>query len=107
MDFSNWTRADFIAFDEAKAKAFQPTQEEIDKSIAERKAYEDGKLAYVLSMFGLSMPEKVDMAFLLDFASRMDLKQYVGENWRRWIENQVSEVGDCEKTLRYFVVRYL
>lgn len=107
MEFSNWTKADFIAFDEARAKAFQPTTEEIEKSISDRKAYEDGKLSYFLSKFGLSIPEKVDMAFLLDFASKMDLKQYVGDNWKKWIENQVAEVGDCEKTLRYFVVRYL
>lgn len=107
MDFSTWTRADFIAFDAARSKAFEPTPEEKAESEARSAAYCESKVSSVLSKVGMDATAPRDRAFLLDFAARIDAKQFVGENVEAWVDAQIAQFPTTEETLRYFVARYL
>lgn len=107
MDFSTWTRADFLAFDAAKAKAFELTPEERAENEAKAADNREAKVSAVLSKVGMDTAAARDRDFLLDFAARIDAKQFVGENVEGWVDAQISEFATPKEALEYFIVRYL
>ena len=65
MDFSLWTRQDFIDFDTRRSIVMQPTQAEID---AQTLAQEQAKLAYInqkLSALGITRPAVITKDFVI------------------------------------------
>lgn len=107
QDFTSWTRADFVAFDQARAAAFEPTPEERAEAQAQTIAAMEAKVSAVLAAVGMDSAAPRDRAFLLDFAARIDAKQFVGENVEAWVDAQIAQFPTTEETLRYFVSRYL
>ena len=107
QDFSSWTREDFTAFDQARAAAFAPTPEEIAESEARASAAREAKVSAALFAVGMDAAAPRDRAFLLDFAARIDAKQFVGENVEAWVDAQIAEFATPKDALEYFIVRYL
>lgn len=107
MDFSTWTRADFLAFDAARAKAFELTPEEMAENEARAAANREAKVSDLLAKVGMDTKAERDRAFLLDFAARIDAKQFVGENVEKWVDAQIAEFPTPKEALEHFIVRYL
>jgi hypothetical protein len=107
FDFSTWTRADFQAFDAAKAAALAPTPEETAAQAEAVAASQSAKVNAYLSRVGMDVSAERDLAFLLEFAARIDAKQFVGENVEGWVADQVKEFSTPSEALRHFICRYL
>lgn len=107
IDFSDWTRADFLSFDSARAKAFELTPEERAENEARAAANREAKVSALLARAGMDTKAERDRAFLLDFAARIDAKQFVGENVEGWVDAQIAEFPTSKDALEHFIVRYL
>lgn len=105
MDFSNWSKQDFIDFDARRIQVFTPTPEEIAEQEAQEEARRLQKVQFVLSKVGLALPENVDKIFVLDFCERVDARQFVGDV-ETFIDTQYAEFQDYKKGLITLINQY-
>ena len=108
MDFSTWTRADFLAFEEAKNKAFQPTPAEIAAQQAsyEAKALEKAKTALATYGIVLNGDETDFSALYREYISgSTDMKEWLGEDLEAQIAYRIANGNDLRSFVS-FVLSY-
>lgn len=82
MDFSNWTRADFLAFDARRQETMMPTAQETADAEARAVSEKSARVASKLSALGIVMPETVTEDFCVSLLEAMEAKKFVGEDVR-------------------------
>lgn len=108
MDFSNWTREDFNAFDARRNEVFQPTAQELAQAEAERAAAFRNAVNAKLSAVGVTRPQTVTKEFVVAFLNSIDAKQFVGDDVSGWVDNQIALFeNNIGKAFDELVVRYL
>lgn len=107
MDFSNWTRADFLAFDARRGEVFKPTPEETAAFELARKNAERARIDAKLSAVGVTRPETVTVDFCVALLERLGAQQFVGEDLRGWVANQETLFGDLDTAFDKLVDRFL
>lgn len=108
MDFSSWTRADFIAFDEARKIAFAPTPEEIASQKAAYEAATFSKAQSSLETYGIVLTgAETDFSDLYRqyISGSPDMKEWLGEDLEAQIDFRV-DVGNDLRSFVSFVLSY-
>lgn len=107
MDYTKRTRQDWINFEKAKAKAFEPTQEEIEneriKQENKRKLLPEEKIKNLW----INRPEKITKEWAIWFLNAIDAKQYIWDDIDWWIETQEIVFWSIDKAFDDLVIRYL
>ena len=108
MDFSTWTRADFIAFDARRQEVFQPTPEELEQQRMDQEAQMHDIVTEKLALVGVQLTEPITKEFVLVLLDTINAKQFIGENVEQWVDNQIELFdGDIDKAFRQLVLQYL
>lgn len=107
MDFTTWTRQDFLAFDQRRSEVFQPTPEELEQQKAERDAYVKATVSAKLSAIGMQMPETITKDFAIEVLTAVNAKVFVGEDYSGWVDSQVAIFGDIETAFNQIILNYL
>lgn len=77
MDFTQWTRDDFLAFDARRQEVFHPTPEELEIQAIEQ---EKNRLEYInqrLSAIGISRPSVITKEFVIGMLTQMKAEQFI------------------------------
>ena len=107
MDFSQWTRQDFLDFDTRRNEVMQPTLEELEAQAIEQ---EQVRLAHInkkLSVFGITRPTVITKDFVIDMLTQMKAEQFIGTEFSTWVDNQEILFGSLENAFDSLVLRYL
>ena len=108
MDFTTWTKADFIAFDARRQEVFQPTPEELEQQRVEQEAQIHDIVTEKLARIGVQLTEPITKEFVFALLDTINAKQFIGENVEQWVDNQIELFdGDINKAFRQLVLQYL
>lgn len=107
MDFSNWTREDFLAFDARRAEVFMPTQAELDVQAQQQAEFEAQQLQAKMTMLWLPTWTPITKELALHILQGMNAQQFIGENLEGWIDEQIELFGILDEAFKNFVIKYL
>ena len=108
MDFTTWTKADFIAFDARRQEVFQPTPEELEQQRAEHDTQIHNIVTEKLAHVGVQLIEPITKEFVFVLLDTINAKQFIGENVEQWVDNQIELFdGDINEAFRQIVLQYL
>lgn len=107
INLSQWTRQDFIDFENRKNEVFQPTIEEQE---LERLAQIENNKQIIISKLaniGVIRPDIITKDFVLELLTWINAEQYIWNNFDTWIDNQVILFWDLDTAFNELVIRYL
>ena len=107
MDYTTRTRADRLAFDEAKRLAFQPTEQEIAEQKAKQEQDRKDMIKQKLQAVGAERPTKITKPRALQFLVMLDARQYIWDDLEKRIDDQIELFWDLEKAFDDLILRYL
>lgn len=107
IDFSTWTKEDFLAMEARREEVFALTTEEILAS--ENQYKEKVKLAVTdkLANIWVTYPKVIDKSYVIEFLDNINAKQFVWADLEWWVDNQIYLFGDIESAFNDLVFRYL
>lgn len=107
MDYTTWTRADWLAFDNARSKCFAPTTEEIE---AQKKKAEEDRINAIqneLTSLGIDRPEHITKEWALWFLTMIDAKVFIGDDLSWWLDSQEILFWTLDNAFDDLILRYL
>ena len=107
-DFSTWTRADFQAFDAARAAAFQPTPEEFSAQKAANTARRVAVVQGYLAKYGIAFTgQETDFSGLYAqyITGTPDMKEWLGADLQSVVDANVA-TGNALEPFMDFILRY-
>ncbi len=107
MDFSQWTREDYMAFELRKAEVMKPTQTELDSKKAQELTNTKNAINIKLSLLWITRPEVITKTFVIWMLTQMKAEQFIGKNFSEWVDNQIILFGDIETAFDDLVSRFL
>lgn len=107
MDFSQWTREDYLAFELRKAEVMKPTQTELDLQKAQELTNRKNAINIKLSELWITRPEFITKEFVIWILTQMKAEQFIGKNFSEWVDNQIILFGDIETAFDDLVSRFL
>lgn len=103
MDFSKWTRQDFLDFDARRTEAMQPTLEELKAQEDAIEASKTAKYSDVLTANGFNPDSPITEDFVKSFFVSIDAKQYIWDV-DKWIESQIDLYWNVETGFKNFIL---
>lgn len=107
MDFSQWTREDYLAFELRKAEVMKPTQTELDLQKAQELTNRKNAINIKLSELWITRPEFITKEFVIGMLTQIKAEQFIGNDFSEWVDNQIILFGDIETTFDDLVIRFL
>lgn len=107
MDFSQWTRQDFIDFDSRRNEVMKPTSAELEAQAIEQ---EQSRLSYInqkLSALGITRPSVITKDFVIGMLTQMKAEQFIGKDFSTWVDNQILIYGSIDDAFDDLVSRFL
>lgn len=106
MDFTTWTRQDFIDFDNRRAEVFTPTTEELAQIEAENKQKKEAIVKQKLERIGYWSLEKTKEA-VIPFLYAINAQQFIWADVEKWVDNQILLYWDTETAFNEIIYNYL
>ena len=108
MDFTTWTREDFLAFDARRQEVFTPTPEELEQQRLDHEQYMNDLVEQKLLAVGITLTEPITREFALQLLELINARQFIGEDLDKWVDSQIELFdGDLDKAFKQLVVNYL
>lgn len=107
MDYTKRTRKDWIDFDNAKIKAFLPTEQEKEQEALRIKEERENILNEKITKLWIQRPNKITKERALVFLQNINAKEFIWEDlvWR--LENQEEVFWSFDKAFDDLVIKYL
>ena len=106
MDFTNWTRQDFIDFDNRRIEVFSPTPDEIAQRDYDNKQKKDAIVKQKLENIWYWNLEKTKEA-VVPFLYAINAQQFVWADIEKWVDNQILLYWDIETAFNEIIYNYL
>lgn len=107
MDFSQWTREDYLAFELRKAEVMKPTQTELDLQKAQELTNRKNAINIKLSLLWITRPEVITKTFVIWMLTQMKAEQFIGTDFSGWVDNQILLFWDIETAFDDLVARFV
>lgn len=107
MDFSLWTRQNFLDFDAQRSLVMQPTQAELDTQAIEQEQARLMNINQKLSALGITRPSVITKDFVMWMLTELKAEQFIGDDFSTWVDNQEILFGSLETAFDDLVSRYL
>ena len=107
MDFTTWTKQDFLDFDTRREELFTLTPEEI--ALQEIENDENIKLIVTdkLTTIWITRPEIITKEFCIELLTGFKAEQYIWDDFSSWVDNQIILFWDIEKAFNNLILRFL
>ena len=96
QEFANFTREDWNAYESFKAKAFEPTQEELETQRLEQENNKKLVIETKLKALWITRPQIVTKEFVLWLLNIINAKEFVWNDVEKWVLNQIEVFWDLE-----------
>lgn len=96
MDFTNWTRQDFIDFDNRRAEVFAPTQEELEAEQIIQEQARKQSIIDKLAKYWATRPDTITKEFCIWFLTSINAKEFIGDDYSSWVDSEIEIHGDIE-----------
>lgn len=107
MDYTTRTRQEWIDFDKARSKAFEPTQEEIDQQALEQEQARKQLIDSKLSSRWIIIPDILSKQWMLVALEWLNAKSFVWDDVEWWLDWQIELYWDIRSALDNLVITYL
>lgn len=94
--FATFTKEDWKAFDNIRALAFQPTQEEIEAEKQKQAELKKATIQAKLKALWVTRPQVITKEYVLWLLNMINAKQWIWEDIDTWFSNQITIFWDIE-----------
>lgn len=105
MDFSTWTRQDFLDFDARRAETMQPTPEELKAQEELVNTQKNEKYASILTSYWFEPDTKITPEFVKEFCTTVNAQEYIGDI-DKWVISQTELYGTLDNWFKNFILSY-
>lgn len=107
MDYTTRTRKDWETFDSYRAKAFEPTPEELAEQARQQEEQRQAIITWKLKAMGITRPDVITKEFVLWLLIAMNAQEFVGKDLSEWIDNQEKLFGSLDLAFDELLIRYV